>query len=77
MNNIKGDKKPVMEYKVVDKHLDLVLDTLVRCLVIQINVQTIQFQNTLQSNKERVRYCESINCHKNLQTISAAQELKI
>jgi len=39
--------------------------------VIQINVQRIQFQNTLQSTKEGVRYCESIDCHKNL------QELKI
>ena len=77
MNNIKGDTKPRMEYGVVDKILDLVLDTLVGCLVIQINVQRIQFQNTLQSTKEGVRYCESIDCHKNLQIITAAQELKI
>ena len=77
MNNIKGDTKPRMKYGVVDKILDLVLDTLVGCLVLQINIQTIQFQNTLQSTKEGVRYCESIDCHKNLQTITAAQELKI
>jgi len=77
INNIKGDTKPLMEYGVVDKILDLVLDTLVGCLVIQINVQIIQFQNTLQSTKEGVRYCESIDCHKNLQIITAAQELKI
>ena len=77
MNNIKGDTKPRMKYGVIDKILDLVLDTLVGCLVIQINVQRIQFQNTLQSTKEGVWYCESIDCHKNLQTITAAQELKI
>merc|ERR1712238_230905 len=45
--------------------------------VIQIHFQTMQFQNTLQSTKEGARYCESIDCHKNLQTITAAQELKI
>ena len=54
MNNIKGDTKPRMKYGVIDKILDLVLDTLVGCLVIQINVQRIQFQNTLQSTKEGV-----------------------
>merc|ERR1712238_603788 len=40
--------------------------------VIQINFQTMQFQNTLQSTKEGARYCESIDCHKSLQTIAAS-----
>ena len=77
MNNVKDDTKPRMEYGAVRKILDLVLDTLVGCLVIQINVQRIQFQNTLQSTKEGVRYCESIDCHKNLQIITATEKLKI